>query len=129
MSVIINYKTSSVKKKLSNLILFIDEKFNISSLKKHLSNSEYSFISDLIKTKDLSKKILTFDVNSKRKIIFFFELISKDSIFLLISFVLIKSFTKVCSELEICFFKGEILKSSSTNIIKFDESIFDELFL
>ncbi len=69
MSVIINYKTSSVKKKLSNLILFIDEKFNISSLKEYLSNSEYSFISDLIKTKDLKKKILSFDINSKRKII------------------------------------------------------------
>ena len=63
------------------------------------------------------------------KIIFLFELISKDSIFFLISIVLIKSFTKVCSELEICFFKGEILKFSSENIIRLDELVLDELFL
>ncbi len=69
MSVKINYKNSSVKKNLSNLVLFSDEKFNISALKKHISSTEYSYISDLIKTRDLKKKILSFDLNSKRKII------------------------------------------------------------
>ena len=69
MTVSIYYKSSSAKKKLSNLILFTDEKFNISSIKKHLSGNEYSFISDLINTRDLKKKILSFDVSSKRKII------------------------------------------------------------
>ena len=69
MSITINYKNSSKKNNTSNLVLFVDEKFNVSSLKKYLSNSHYSFISDLIKTRDLKKKILSFEVNSKRKII------------------------------------------------------------
>ena len=69
MSVIIKYKNSNSKKNSSNLVLFVDEKFNISSLKKHILGSEYSFIYDLLKTKDNKKKILTFDINSKKKII------------------------------------------------------------
>ncbi len=69
MPILINYKNRLIKKNLSNLVLFIDEKFNITSLRKYLSNSEYLFVSDLLKTKDLKKKIQTFDLNSKRKII------------------------------------------------------------
>ena len=69
MTVQINYKNSLSKKNISNLVLFVGENFNISSLKKHISNSGYSYISDLLKTKDLKKKILTFDISSKRKII------------------------------------------------------------
>ena len=53
----------------ANLILFADEKFNITGLKKHISNSEYSYISDLLIKKDPKKKIVTFDISSKRKII------------------------------------------------------------
>ena len=56
MSIAINYKNEISKNRSSNLVLFVDEKFNISSLKKHILSSEYSFISDLIKTKDLKKK-------------------------------------------------------------------------
>ena len=41
MTVKINYKTVS-----GLLVLFVDEKFNISGLKKHISNSEFSYISD-----------------------------------------------------------------------------------
>ena len=67
MSITINYKNSSKKNNSSNIVLFVDEKFNISNLKKHLSSFDYSFISDLLKTKDLKKKILSFDVNSKKK--------------------------------------------------------------
>ena len=69
MSILINYTNRLPKKNRSNLILFVDEKFNVSSLKKHVSHSDYSFVSDLIKVKDLKKKIVTFDVNSKKKII------------------------------------------------------------
>ena len=69
MPISINYKNNLNKKNSSNLILFVDEKFNISGLKKYISSSEYSFVSDLIKTKDLKKKIINIDVNSKRKII------------------------------------------------------------
>ena len=69
MTVKINYKDSGTKRNSSNLVLFVDEKFNISTLKKYISDKEYYFINDLIKTKDYKKKILTFDLNSKRKFI------------------------------------------------------------
>ena len=63
MSVKINYKNSALKKNKPNLVLFVDEKFNISSLKKHISSSEYNFILDLIKKRDEKKKILAFDIS------------------------------------------------------------------
>ena len=69
MSIKINYKSSSQVKNSSNLILFSDENYNISSLKKHFSVKEYSFIEDLLKTRDIKKKIQSFDINSKKKII------------------------------------------------------------
>ena len=68
MSVTINYNKRPLKKNLSSPILFCDEKFNISSLKKHVIASEYSFITDLIKSKDTKKNILSFDINSKKKL-------------------------------------------------------------
>ena len=52
MTVQINYKNSGSKKNSSNLILFVDEKFNISGLKKHISDTEFSYISDLIKNSE-----------------------------------------------------------------------------
>ena len=69
MTIVINYKNSPSKKNPSNLVLFIDEKFNISNIRKHISGPEYSFISDMLKTKSLKKKIVSFDINSKKKII------------------------------------------------------------
>jgi len=69
MSIKINYKTGTNKKNSHNLVLFVDEKFTISKLKKYISNSEYSFIQDLLKTTNLKKKIVIFDVSSKKKII------------------------------------------------------------
>ena len=68
MSIQINYKNSSFKKPLTNLVLFVEENFNISSLKKHISNAEFSYISDLLKNSDLKKNLLCFDVNSKKTI-------------------------------------------------------------
>jgi leucyl aminopeptidase len=68
MTVQINYKSSNSKKALSNLILFVDDKFNISGLKKHISNSEFSYITDLLKNVDLKKDLLVFEINSKRTI-------------------------------------------------------------
>ena len=69
MTIIINYKKKLSKKNSSNLVLFVDEKFNINKLKKSLPSSEYSFISDLIKSQEKKKKILSFDFSSKKKII------------------------------------------------------------
>ena len=73
MSVKINYKNSISNKISSNSILFVDEKFNLAGSKKSLSNLEYSYISDLLKTSDLNKEILFFKINSK-KIIYLISL-------------------------------------------------------
>ena len=67
MSVKIYYSNKTVKKSSSNLVLFSDEKFNINSIKKNLSNSEFIYINDLLKTSDLKKNILLFEVSSKKK--------------------------------------------------------------
>ena len=68
MTIQINYKNSGLIKTSSNLILFVDEKFNIEGLKKYISNSEFSYISDLLKNSDLKKDLLFFDINSKKTI-------------------------------------------------------------
>ena len=67
MTVTIKYTKNAYKKSSSNLIIFSDEKFNNSGLKRFISKTEYSFIADLIKAKDLKKKILFFDISSKKK--------------------------------------------------------------
>ncbi len=69
MTVKINYKSSGSKKNSNNLVLFADEKFNINPLKKDLSNSEVSYISDLLKNSDLNKNMFVFELSSKKKIV------------------------------------------------------------
>ena len=69
MTVKINYKASFTKKNSGNEVFFVDENFSISGLKRHFTNSEYALVSDLLKIKDKKKKIISYDVNSIRKII------------------------------------------------------------
>lgn len=69
MTISINYKTKLSKKSKSNTVLFVNEKFNIKNLRKFISNSENSIISDLIKTKNLKSQIIEFDISSNKKII------------------------------------------------------------
>ena len=69
MSVQINYNKKTSLKNQINKVLFVDEKFTILNLKNLLSNSEYNRVSDLLKSKDLKNKILSFDVSSKIKVI------------------------------------------------------------
>ena len=76
MTVQINYKTNSSNKTSSNHVLFVDEKFKISALKKYISNSEFLYISDLLKNSDLKKDLLVFRINSKKTI--FLVSIKKD---------------------------------------------------
>ena len=76
MSIQINYKNSASKNPLTNLVLFVDENFNIGSLKKYISNMELSYISDLLKNSDLKKDLLFFEINSKKTI--FLVSIKKD---------------------------------------------------
>jgi len=68
MSIKINYLKKSSNKTSGNVVLFTDEEFNIDSLKKYLSNSEFSYISDLLKSSDLKKDLLFFKVNSKKTV-------------------------------------------------------------
>ena len=66
MSIKIKYTKIKSYKTTSNTVLFVNEKFNISHLKKLISNDEFSYINDLIKTSDLKRKLLVFEVNSKK---------------------------------------------------------------
>ena len=68
MTIQINYKKNTSIKVSSNLILFVDETFNIGGLKKYISTNEFSYISDLLRISDLKKDFLFFDVNSKKTI-------------------------------------------------------------
>ena len=55
MSLKINYSNNSISKVSANTVLFTDEKFNINNLKKYISNTEFSYINDLLKTNDIKK--------------------------------------------------------------------------
>ena len=65
MTVQILYKN---KDNSNNLVLFVDESFNTSGLKKYLSSVEFFYISDLLKNSDLKKNLLFFHINSKKTI-------------------------------------------------------------
>ena len=68
MSIKINYKNNISTKSTINLVLFVNENFNIKDIKKYISNSEFSYIADLLKNSDLKKDTLFFEVNSKKTI-------------------------------------------------------------
>jgi leucyl aminopeptidase len=68
MSIKINFSKKATSKSSGNLILFTDEKLNISNLKKYISSTEFNYLKDLLKTSDLKKSIFVFEINSKRKI-------------------------------------------------------------
>ncbi len=68
MSIKISIKKNINIKEIRNYVLFCDENFNIASIKKYVSNNEFSYISDLLKTSDLKKNLLFFEINSKKTI-------------------------------------------------------------
>ncbi len=65
----ISYSNQSNAKQSANIVLFVNEKFEIKNIKKYLSDDELFYISDLLKASDLKKNILIFKVSSKKKII------------------------------------------------------------
>ena len=69
MSVKIKYLNKKSGKSSSNIVLFVNEKFDVVSLKKYISGTEFSYINDLLKTSDLKKNIFVYELNSKKKII------------------------------------------------------------
>ena len=73
MSIKISFNKSIKGKLSSNLVLFIDDKFNTKLIKRYITTSEFSFVSDLLKINDLKKNLLVFDLNSKKKNSFSFN--------------------------------------------------------
>ena len=69
MTIKISYIKKKVYKNSNNLVLFTNEDFKIGSIKKYLSQSEFDYINDLLKVSDLKKKLLVFEINSKKKIV------------------------------------------------------------
>ena len=69
MSIKIDFKIGASKKTSSNLVLFVDEKYNTNPLKKYISSEEFSYISDLLKTSDLTKNMFVFELSSKKKVV------------------------------------------------------------
>ncbi len=69
MTVQINYRNNTPKKHTTNLISFVNEKFDIKGLKKYISAQEFSYINDMLKIADFKKKLQIFEINSKKKII------------------------------------------------------------
>ena len=69
MSIKIYFKNNIKNKNSANIVLFADEKFNVKPLKKYISNFEFNYISDLLKTSDLKKNLFVFEINAKKKIV------------------------------------------------------------
>ena len=68
MSIQFNF-TKTDAKNSGNVVLFVNEKFECSNIKKYITTFEFSYINDLLKTSDLKKNILIFELSSKRKIV------------------------------------------------------------
>jgi leucyl aminopeptidase len=69
MSIKINFKNTTSNKTSANLVLFVDDKFSTNPLKRYISNSEFSYVTDLLKSCDLNKNLFVFELNSKKKIV------------------------------------------------------------
>ena len=67
MAIKINYSNKKYSKTNSNSVFFFNDKFNIDNLKKDLSNSEFTYVKDLLKTADLKKNYLLLKSVQKRK--------------------------------------------------------------
>ena len=53
----LSFNPNDSAKKSSNIVLFADEKFDITKLKKELLISEYNFLSDLLKSSNKKSTI------------------------------------------------------------------------
>ena len=69
MTIKINYLKKSTSKLSANVVFFTNDKFSINHLKKYISNIEFNYINDLLKSSDLKKNIFVYELNSKKKIV------------------------------------------------------------
>ena len=68
MSIVISYKKNIAKSTIRNLLYFVDDKYNISGIKKSFTKLESKFIGEFLKSQNLSKEIISFDLSSKKKL-------------------------------------------------------------
>jgi len=68
MSIKISYSNKLNSKLSHNIVLFVNDKYNLQNIKKYITNSEFSYISDILKSGDLKKNILVFEISSKKKL-------------------------------------------------------------
>tara|TARA_E500000178_G_scaffold188239_1_gene186345 strand:+ start:165 stop:593 length:429 start_codon:yes stop_codon:yes gene_type:complete len=69
MSIKISIKKNINNKDIKNCVLFCEKNFKINTIKKEITNAEFSYIAGLLKNSDLKKNIYSFDISSNRKII------------------------------------------------------------
>ena len=69
MPINIKYQKKTIINTSANLVLFSDEKFKTDNLKKYVSGTERSYITDLLKNSDHKKNVLVFELNSKKKVV------------------------------------------------------------
>ena len=69
MLINIDYSKRKISKFDLNLVLFCNDKLNVGNIKKYLTDSELSYVTDLLKTVDEKKNIFIFKINSKKNII------------------------------------------------------------
>ena len=68
MSIKINYFNLQNISQITIYTLFVEENFKIDNV-KNFSNAEISYFKDVLKKNDFKKNIISFDLNSKKKII------------------------------------------------------------
>ena len=69
MSIKISLKKNINNKDIKNYVLFCEKNYKINTIKKEITNVEFSYIAGLLKNNDLKKNIYSFDISPKRKII------------------------------------------------------------
>ena len=69
MTLKINHFKKKISNSSTNLVFFTNDKFKIDNIKKNFSSTEFTYVKDLLRTSDIKKNILVFEVNSKKKIV------------------------------------------------------------
>ena len=69
MQIKINYLSKSNNQFVYNQALFIEENFDIKFIEPFFSNNEIVYIREILKKTNLKKNVISFDLNSKKKII------------------------------------------------------------
>ena len=69
MKIKINYLSKSNNQFVYNQALFIEENFDIKFIEPFFSNNEIVYIREILKKTNLKKNVISFDLNSKKKII------------------------------------------------------------